>query len=161
MTGGAAWTQLDYARAIAVEALAALREADPGRYEVLVRAAENIGQAWVRPHPGGVPPGERISTREASRLLHVPESTIRGWVHDPGVPVWRQYGGLDPGELLAYQASKRRQDQGRVRLAAELAEKYSAGATIRELQEDTGRSAAYVITLLREAGVVLRRRGHR
>lgn len=162
MTGRPVWTQLDYARAVACEFAAALKQADPASYEVLVSAARGIGQGWIVPAPDAVTPGERITTREASELLQgVPESTIRYWVNDPTVPVWRQYGGLDPRELLAWQASKRQQDKDRAALAAELGEKYKAGATIRDLQDETGRSADYVVTLLREAGVVLRRRGHR
>lgn len=157
------WTQLDIARAIAREALDALRKRDPDEYERLVRiaTAEPLCQSWVRPRAGEAKPGERISTRAASELLHVPESTIRAWASDPQVPVWRQYGGFDPQELLAHKASKIRQDQDRAALATRLAGKYEAGATIAELANEIGRSDSYVVTLLRESGVTLRRRGHR
>ena len=157
------WTQLDIARAIAREALDALREVAPERYAKMVRiaTAEPLCQSWVRPRAGEVTPGERISTRAASELLHIPEATIRAWASNPQVPVWRQYGGFDPQELLAHKASKVRQDQDRAALAAQLGEKYTAGATIAELAEEIGRSGGYVVTLLREADVTLRRRGHR
>lgn len=161
MSPPGSWTQLDLARAVAVEFAAALKRADPARYEALVRAAHQIGQGWICPGRGEVPPGERISTREASELLQVPESTIRRWAADPTVPVWRLHGGLDRHELRAYQASLRAQGQDRHRQASELAGLYERGATLRDLQEHTGRSASYVVGLLREAGVTLRRRGHR
>lgn len=161
MTPAGAWTQLDLARAVAVEFAAALKQADPARYEVLVRAARELRQGWIEPRPDAVPPGERLTTRQASERLHIPESTIRNWNADSGIPVWRQYGGYDPQELLAHQASKRVQSQERRELGEELAEMYKQGASLRDLQEHTGRSADYVVSVLRDADVVLRRRGHR
>lgn len=47
----------------------------------------------------------------------------------------------------------------RDRIAARLAQRYLAGATLRDLADETGRSFGWVRTLLLEAGVVLRTRG--
>ncbi|MGH3813917.1 MAG: helix-turn-helix domain-containing protein [Pseudonocardiaceae bacterium] len=65
-------------------------------------------------------------------------------------------GTTRPGPL-----GKARQITGRERdkIRAELREGYLAGATIRDLVEQTGRSFGFVRTLLGEAGVVLRERG--
>jgi hypothetical protein len=52
-------------------------------------------------------------------------------------------------------------DDERTHVAAELAEMYAAGATIRSLVARTGRSYGVVHTLLLEAGVTLRDRGGR
>lgn len=157
------WTQLDIARAIAREALAELRKRDPQCYEKLVRiaTAKPLCQGWVAPPPGEVPRGERVTDHQASAETGVPASTIRAWASDPRVPVWRQYGGYDLQEIHAVLASKRLQDEDRAELAKELAKRYNAGETIAEIAEDIGRSEHYVVTLLREADVVLRRRGHR
>lgn len=155
------WTQLDLARAVACEFAAALKQADPTRYEVLARAAEGIGQGWVVSRPDDVPPGERLSYRQASERFHIPESTLRRWANDPTVPVRRLYGGLDPHEVGAYRASRRTVSQERRDLADQLAGRYRAGASLRDLAEDIDRSPDFVVKLLGEAGVVLRRRGHR
>ena len=47
----------------------------------------------------------------------------------------------------------------RARIAARLQQRYEAGATIRGLATETGRSFGWVRTLLLEEGVVLRTRG--
>lgn len=47
----------------------------------------------------------------------------------------------------------------RDRIAAQLRQRYQAGATIRDLAAETGRSFGWVRTLLLEAQVVLRTRG--
>lgn len=47
----------------------------------------------------------------------------------------------------------------RNKLAAELAEKYAQGATLRGLRDETGRSYGFVHRLLTGHGVVLRARG--
>ena len=44
-------------------------------------------------------------------------------------------------------------------LAAELAERYAAGESLRSLAEDTGRSFGFVHGLVKESGVPLRSRG--
>lgn len=47
----------------------------------------------------------------------------------------------------------------RDRLSADLKRRYEAGASIRELAADTGRSYGFVHRVLLEAGVTLRGRG--
>ena len=47
----------------------------------------------------------------------------------------------------------------RDKLAADLTRKYTAGASIRDLAESTGRSYGFVHRLLSESGVALRGRG--
>ena len=47
----------------------------------------------------------------------------------------------------------------RQELAAELAERYAGGESLRALAEDTGRSFGFVHGLVKESGVPLRRRG--
>ena len=47
----------------------------------------------------------------------------------------------------------------RQELAAELAERYAAGESLRTLAEDTGRSFGFVHGLVKESGVELRSRG--
>ncbi len=47
----------------------------------------------------------------------------------------------------------------RSRLAGELKKKYSGGASIRALAEETGRSYGFVHRMLTESGVQLRGRG--
>ncbi|WP_435173770.1 helix-turn-helix domain-containing protein [Actinacidiphila sp. bgisy145] len=44
-------------------------------------------------------------------------------------------------------------------LAADLKKKYEAGTDLRELAEETGRSYGAIHRLLKESGVVFRRRG--
>lgn len=102
-------TQLDIARAIAREALAAVRRLDPAIYGQLCAAAVEFRQGWVVPTQGECPPGERISYAEAEALIGRPASTIRNWANDPDIAVWRLYGGLDPQEVLGYAARLRRQ----------------------------------------------------
>lgn len=47
----------------------------------------------------------------------------------------------------------------REQLAGDLAKRYSAGASIRDLAEDTGRSYGFVHRILVDSGVRLRGRG--
>jgi predicted transcriptional regulator len=47
----------------------------------------------------------------------------------------------------------------RDKLTADLKKKYSAGASIRQLAENTGRSYGFVHRVLSESGVALRGRG--
>lgn len=47
----------------------------------------------------------------------------------------------------------------RDKLAADLKKKYTAGASIRELAESTGRSYGFIHRVLSESGVTLRSRG--
>jgi transposase len=47
----------------------------------------------------------------------------------------------------------------RTRLRAALVKKYTKGASIRALAEETGRSYGFIHTVLTEAGVTLRARG--
>ncbi len=47
----------------------------------------------------------------------------------------------------------------RTKLAADLKRKYTAGASIRELAAETGRSYGFVHRILAESGVTLRGRG--
>jgi predicted transcriptional regulator len=47
----------------------------------------------------------------------------------------------------------------RTKLASDLKKKYAAGASIRALAEETGRSYGFVHRMLSESGVALRGRG--
>jgi hypothetical protein len=47
----------------------------------------------------------------------------------------------------------------RTQLAAELAPRYAAGESIRDLAAETGRSYGFIYNVLKEAGVPLRGRG--
>lgn len=49
--------------------------------------------------------------------------------------------------------------EDRAKLGGQLRERYLAGASIRELANDTGRSYGFVHRLLVDSGVELRRRG--
>ena len=49
--------------------------------------------------------------------------------------------------------------ENRSELASALAEKYQAGASVRSLAEEIGRSYGFVHRVLQEAGVTMRRRG--
>lgn len=49
--------------------------------------------------------------------------------------------------------------EARAQLAAELRQKYEAGAAIRELAVESGRSFGFVNTLLKESGATIRSRG--
>lgn len=67
----------------------------------------------------------------------------------------------DPLEAVVAELGKGRRVSGgeRTKLATDLKKKYAAGASIRELASDTGRSYGFIHRILSENGVTLRGRG--
>lgn len=61
--------------------------------------------------------------------------------------------------MAAIPARERITGARREKLAAQLAVKYRAGVTLRDLMVETGRSYGFVHRLLTDHGVVLRSRG--
>lgn len=57
--------------------------------------------------------------------------------------------------------NKRLTGEERQRVAADLRDRYDAGATIKQLCKETGRSHGGITILLREAGTQMRPRGTR
>jgi hypothetical protein len=79
-----------------------------------------------------------------------------------GEPAQRRGGGdHSTGGVVAGALAKGSRITGEQRqaLGAELAQRYSAGESIRSIAESTGRSFGFVHGLVKEAGVTLRGRG--
>ena len=66
---------------------------------------------------------------------------------------------MERGQLGPLTKGRQITGQEREQIAARLRDRYSQGASIRDLMEQTGRSYGWTYRLLRESGVVLRGRG--
>jgi hypothetical protein len=77
------------------------------------------------------------------------------------VPTRRDYGDHTTGGVVAQALVKGSRITGtqRTELAAELAQRYADGESIRAIAEGTGRSFGFVHGLIKESGVEVRGRG--